>query len=448
VELGGDDVAGRGVVRRVRGEELSEIPETKYLRVGDYHLAYQVFGQGPPDLLLKRPVGNHLELQWDDPNFASYLRGLASFSRVIVFDARGDGLSDPVSGDAWPGLEERTADTVAVLDALEAREVIVVSIGPSFIAVSLAAAHPERVTALVLSDPSVSNQRDDDWPYGRTEEEWRDRDYYLSGASPQLAEWLRRYLRISLSRGAQRVLSQSVRDADVRQILPVVRVPTLVIEHMDAERPGRGRYVADRIPGARLHELPGRAVYGWRFDDPERVVEVIHEFVTGEKRTPSTDRVLATILFTDVVGSTSRTAKVGDRRWTQTLDAFDEFARRQVVRFGGTLVKSTGDGHLATFDSPGRAIMCACAMRDGVGRFEIELRAGLHTGEIEKRGEDVGGLAVSIARRVCDESAAAEVLVSGSVPPLVAGSGLEFEERGEHELKGVPGKWAIYAVRS
>ncbi len=424
-----------------------DVPETKYLRIGDYHLAYQVFGEGPPDLLFLRPPANHLELRWEEPHFAAFPRGLASFSRVVVFDQRGNGLSDPTPADWLATFETKTEDAVALLDALGARDVVLVSGGGSFYSEPLAASHPERVMALVLCEPNVTWKTDDDYPYGLTEEELRDPELTTRGASPALAQWLTRYRRLSSPRGVLRDVRRRALELDVRHVLGTVRVPTLVVQHLDSRQPGRGRYVAERIPSARLVELPGRAVYFWRFDDPERVVQVIEEFVTGEKRTPPTNRVLATVLFTDVVESTSQTAQVGDRRWTQTLDAFDEFARRQVDRFGGKLIKSTGDGHLVTFDSPGRAISCACAMRDGVGRFEIELRAGLHTGEIEKRAEDISGLAVVIARRVCDVGAPGEVLVSRTVIDLVAGSGLEFDDRGEHELKGVPGTWTIYAVQ-
>jgi class 3 adenylate cyclase len=434
-------------MRDLRGAVVSGIPETKYVRVGDSHLAYQVFGNGPPDILLTRSFGNHLELQWEDPHFAAFMRGLATFGRVITFDGLGWGMSDPVSGTLR--YEELVQNALAVLDAVGAQEVVIVAtVTP--MAVTFAASHPERVMALVLLEPVVTMNRDSDWEFGKSDEEWRDPNFVMRGASPQLAEWLARYARLSAPRGKRRLFFRAgpPEGADVRGILPALHVSTLVIQHLDSWQPGRGRAVAERIEGARLVELPGQAVYLWWFPDPERVVEVIQEFVTGEKHTPRTDRVLATVMFTDVVESTSRTAQVGDRRWTQTLDAFEEFARRQVDRFGGKIIKSTGDGHLATFDSPGRAILCACGMRDGVGRFEIELRAGLHTGEIEKRGEDIGGLAVSIARRVCDEGGAGDVLVSGAVPPLVAGSGISFTDRGMHQLKGVPDEWRLFAVEA
>lgn len=272
----------------------------------------------------------------------------------------------------------------------------------------------------------------------------------FAGVPDDHAEWFDRYRRLSATRGLRSSMFRGgFAGMDVRHILTSIHVSTLVVEHKQWVQAGPGRYIADRIKGARFIELPDGAFAEWRFEDPDRVVEVVREFVTGEKGPPPpVNRVLATVLFTDVVGSTSANAQKGDRRWTQTLDAFDAFAKRQVERYGGRFIKSTGDGHLATFDSPGRAILCACAQRDGVGRFEIAIRAGLHTGEIELRGEDIGGLAVNIGRRVCDAASDDEVLVSSSIPPLVAGSGIDFDDLGEHELKGVPGRWQLYAVKS
>jgi class 3 adenylate cyclase len=426
---------------------MMDVPETKYARVGGEHIAYQIFGHGPRDVLLLRTSFNHLELQWEEPNLAAFMLGLASFSRVIAFDHRGSGVSDPFPRDR-PFFDFLLEDAVAVMDAADAGRVVVVGCGPNYAAAALPATHPERVDALILCNAIPTWKSDDDFRHGLAESDRRDRSFWVQNASPLVAEWFVRYARLSMPRGAARQLASDAAEFDLRDLLPSIHVPTLIVQNTDSPVASAGSYLAGHIADARLVELPGKAIHFWRFDEPERVVRVVEEFVTGEKQAPTTNRVLATILFTDVAGSTSQTVRVGDRRWTQTLDAFDEFTRRQVDRFGGRLIKSTGDGHLATFDSPGRAILCACAMCDGVGRFEIELRAGLHTGEIEKRGEDIGGLAVSIARRVCDAGGAGEVLVSGIVPPLVAGSGLEFEDRGEHELKGVPGKWAVYAVRS
>lgn len=433
---------------------MIDVPETQYVRIGDYHIAYQVFGSGPPDLLFMRGNINHLELQWEEPHYARFLRGLGEFARVIVYDDRGSGMSDPSPG-GLDSREERAEDALAVLDSASAREVILLGTsGGAMRAITFAASHPERVMALVIINGRASNLWREDYPWGVRDEDvrlMRDAEFmrqYL-GIPDEHAGWHDRYRRLSASRGLRsRMYRGGFADMDVRHVLPSVRVSTVVIEHEQWARAGPGRYIADLIPGARFVQLPGGAFAEWRFDDPDRVVEVVREFVTGEKAPPPTNRVLATVLFTDVVGSTAANAQKGDRRWSQTLDAFDEFAKRQVDRYGGRFVKSTGDGHLATFDSPGRAILCACAQRDGVGRFEIEIRAGLHTGEIELRGEDIGGMAVNIGRRVCDAAAADEVIVSGAIPPLVAGSALEFEDRGEHELKGVPGRWQLYAVKS
>lgn len=434
---------------------MIEVPEVKYVRVNDYHLAYQVFGSGPPDLLFLRTGLNHIELQWEEPKFAALLRGLASFGRVIVHDKRGHGLSDPFP-PTWHDLppnevraQVELEDVLAVMDRLAVGEAIVIAESASaFCAAHLAASHPERVMAAVFCNP-----------YAFGDQELRRSDFtddpaILKGAAPDLKRWLLRYVRASLNRAtlksAQKhsVESDYLDEPDARPLLPAVRVPALVVKVKDGVHAGQAEDVKKLLPDARLVSVPGVAPLGWRFDDPEAVVAVIEEFVTGEKRAPRADRVLATILFTDVVESTSMAAEIGDRRWTSTLDSLDDFTFRQVDRFGGKRIKSTGDGHLVTFDSPGRAILCACALRDGVDRFGIEIRAGLHVGEVEVRGQDIGGLAVSIARRVCDKGAAGEVLVSGAIPQLVAGSGFEFEDRGEHGLRGVPGRWHLYAVRA
>ena len=430
------------------------IPETQYVRIGDYNIAYQVFGAGPPDVLFVRGNWNHLELQWEEPHLAAFLRGLGEFARVIVYDDRGSGMSDPTPGGGLAPHESRAEDALAVLDAVGADEVVAVGTGGgSMRAMMLAASHPERVMALAIVAGRASNQRHEDYPWGLTESEHqRGRDAKFltkaGGIPDEHAAWFERYRRLSASRGLRSAMFRGGMQIDVRNILPSIHASTLVVEHKAWVQAGPGKYIADRIPNSRFVELPDGMFGEWRFDDPGRVVEVLREFITGEKAPPPINRVLATILFTDVVGSTSANAQRGDRRWTQTLDSFDEFAKRQVDRFGGRFVKSTGDGHLATFDSPGRAILCATAMRDGVGRFELEIRAGLHTGEIELRADDIGGMAVNIGRRICDVAGPDEVIVSGTVPPLVAGSGIEFDTRGEQELKGVPGRWQLFAVKS
>jgi class 3 adenylate cyclase len=425
--------------------------------VGDHHIAYQVFGSGPPDLLFLRTNMNNLEVQWDEPHFAAFLNGLGSFARVATYDDRGTGLSDPFEPGTYLNAVARMEDVLAVLDKVEMKEVVLVAeSAATFRAVHLAASHPERVAALVLCGGYARMRFAPDYPLGFTDEESaslaRDPNSVMyAGVSDELRDWFDRYRRLSINRGTLRTLNAHFSkqdDRDVREILPSLRVPCLVIEHTDMPKAGRGRDLADRIMGARYVPLPGRAFYGWHFPDPALVASTIEEFITGEKSAPRLDRVLATVVFTDVVASTNRAAEFGDRRWRETLDAFDAFAERQVARFGGRLVKATGDGHLATFDSPSRATLWACAMRDGVARFDLEIRAGVHLGEIELRGTDIGGMAVNIARRVCDVAPDGTVLVSGNVPPLVTGSGLEFDDRGEHELKGVPGRWQLYSVRS
>ena len=438
---------------------MSDTPRTKYVLVDDHHIAYQVFGSGSVDLLFVRMNQNNLELQWDEPHLNAFLNGLGSFARVAVYDDRGTGLSDPYPAGVYFGASSRLDDMRAVLDESAMARAVVVSEGAAiFRAVRFAASHPERVSALVICDGMARMRWAPDYPYGISDEDWEAMQRgeaarawrHVEPDDPDLRRWFSRYRRISTPRATTSALSAHFAehdDRDVRGVLPSVRIPTLVIEHTETWKPGAGRDIVDRMPDARFVELPGRPFYGWRFPDPALVASTIEEFVTGEKSAPKTDRVLATVLFTDVVDSTRRASERGDRRWNETLDAFDAFTDRQVNRFGGRMVKGTGDGHLATFDSPSRAILCACAMRDGVGRFELEIRAGLHIGEIELRGEDIGGIAVSIARRVCDAADDGSVFVSSAVPPLVAGSPIEFDDRGDHELKGVPGRWQLYAVR-
>ena len=437
------------------------MPETRYARNGDHsYIAYQVLGKGPPDIVFVRSAWNHIELQWEEPRFERFLRRLASFGRLIVFDPRGSGLSDPFDQRGLPTYEDWADDTLTVMDAVGTeRAAIVCSSGGTPRAIHLTAAHPERVSSLVVCNGWVRVSRSTDYPYGDSADAVRERlekvfaEWGIAESDdvrdldPVLAQWAPRYRRYSVAPGVMRQIMHLVPTIDARHLLPAIRVPTLVLQHDEATpAPAHGRYVAEHIHGASYVQLPGRVMLEWRFPDPEAVAAEIEQFLLGRQTPLEPDRVLATVLFTDIVDSTRSTVQAGDKRWSDTLDALDRVVHDEVARFRGRVVKSTGDGHLATFDGPGRAIRCASTLRDRVGDLGLQIRAGLHTGEVEVRGEDIGGIAVNVARRVCDRASDGTVFVSSSVPPLVAGSEIEFVERGMHHLKGVPGAWQLYEV--
>jgi class 3 adenylate cyclase len=402
---------------------------------------------------------------WQDPSLAHFLERLTSFSRLILIDKRGTGLSDPVSLDRLPTLEQRVDDVRAVMDAVGSDRAALLGIsegGPMNIL--FAATYPERTAALVLYGSFARLMRDEDYPFGlppdaieRTwpsiAEDWG-RAAALELLAPsraqddQLRAWWARYQRLSASPGAAVGLLRMAAGIDVRPILPVIRVPTLVLHRRERfVLPANGRYLAEHIPGARFVELPGDD-HLYFVGENDALADEIEEFLTGARPLPEPDRVLATVLFTDIVASTERAAALGDRRWRQLLASHNALVRRELVRFRGREVKTVGDGFLATFDGPARAIRCACAIRDGVRALGLEIRAGLHTGECELMGDDVGGIAVHISARVVGSAAAGEVLVSSTVKDLVAGSGLRFVARGTHHLHGVPGEWRLFAVEA
>jgi class 3 adenylate cyclase len=445
------------------GVGMSDAPDIRYAKgVEGVHIAYQVLGDGPLDVVFVRSAMNNLEIQWEDPNLAGFLRQMASFSRLVLFDARGSGLSDQLGQDRIPALEDWVDDIITVMDAAVSDRAAIVAAGPAgFRAITFAATHPERVSSLVIVDGAARFSAAPDYPIGVPpdvlERSLQDADGGWSvGAFPQqrgeedippaLMSWLSRYRRLSIPPGTAMLIYRNAMDLDVRHIVHAVSVPTLVIDH--AQTAATGRDLAERIAGAEHVTVPGGTLMAWRYDDPYAVADEIERFVTGTKGAPELDRILATVLFTDIVESTQKTASVGDRRWRDVLDAFDGVVASHVDRFRGRVVKSTGDGHLATFDAPGRAIRCGSALRDAAARLGLDLRVGLHTGEIELRDDDIGGIAVVIGRRVCDIAGDSEIFVSNSIPPLVAGSGIQFEERGVHELKGVPGRWELFAVKS
>jgi class 3 adenylate cyclase len=440
------------------------IPETRYARLGDLHLAYQVLGEGPPDILLLDQWFGHVEAQWDVPPLAAFRERLASFGRLIMFDKRGTGLSDPIPTSALPTLEELMDDVPAILDAVGSETAAVIAnIGGGILAMTFAAAHPERVSSLILVDCFARFLAAPDFPLGAPPEAL---DQALEGVdvglgrgamidffAPSLAhdERLRRawsrYERQAASPGSTIAIVRLIYESDVREVLPAIGVPTLVIHRADARGFGveHGRYLGKHIEGAKYVELPGIDNLIWA-GDQDAVVAEIQDFVTGIRPAPDPHRVLATVLFTDIVGSTRLAAEIGDQRWQSLLAEHHRVARRQLERFGGHEVKTVGDGFLATFDGPARAIRCAAAILDGVRELGLDLRAGVHTGEIEVQPDDIAGLAVHIGARISAMASGGEVLVSSTVKDLVVGSGLAFEDRGSHVLKGVPGEWRLFAV--
>jgi class 3 adenylate cyclase len=426
------------------------------------NIAYQVLGDGPIDLVHVPPFTSNLELQWQDPDQSRYFRRLASFSRLIMFDKRGMGLSDRTD---IASLEERIDDVRAVMDAVGCeRAAIFGSSEGGGMSLLFAATYPERVTALVLYGAYPRLSAAPDYPEG-IPQEVRERVLEELGArwgqgvlgahplmnptrasDPAFVEAQGSWERLSASPGAAVALMRMNFDIDVRHLLSAIQVPTLVLYRTaDAVHAAGSRYLATHIPGAKTVELPGQD-YSPHLGDQDAILDEIEEFVTGVRPAPEPDRLLATVLFTDLVGSTEAVAELGDKRWRQVLERHGEIVTKELGRHRGRLVKTTGDGVLATFDGPARAVRCACAIRDAVRALGIETRAGLHTGEIEVLGEDVGGIAVHIGQRVSTLATAGEVLVSSTVVDLVAGSGLKFEDRGEYTLKGVPRPWHLHAV--
>jgi pimeloyl-ACP methyl ester carboxylesterase len=441
-------------------------PVTRFATRGDVHLAYQVAGEGPPDILMINTWISHVEMGWEVPEMARFRRRIAGIARLIAFDRRGVGLSDAVDVAALPSLETQVSDVVAVLDAVGSERAAVLGTnegGP--LAMLLAATHPERCQNLVLVGTAARMASGPDYPWGPPDEVLdkiiQDTvDDTLSGGvehfrflAPSMAsderalDRLVRHGRMAVRPGAVgHYFDQSMR-TDVRDILPAIDVPTLVVQFSDDPMapPPVGRYLAEHIDGAVYRELPGTDHIFWS-QNGDAVVDEIEEFLTGARRTGEPDRVLATMLFTDIVGSTARAAEMGDRHWRELLDEHDAAVRRQLDRFGGREIDTAGDGFFAAFDGPGKAIRCARAISEALTPLDLHVRAGVHTGEVEVRGAGMGGLAVHIAARVAALAGGGEVFVSGTVKDLLAGSGLEFDDRGEHQLKGVPGVWRVFAV--
>ena len=446
--------------------------KTSYARSsGGASVAYQTLGEGPLDLLLMGGGPFSIDSTDDEPSLARFHRQLASFCRLARYDTRGSGLSDPVSPASPPTLEDWMDDALAVMDAVSPGQWAL--LGAQFGAMQalmVAAAHPERVRSLVIVNGTTRLSAADDYPIGLPSRvmdalsETQSLDptkfsaiqrQYLSASAPSahsneaFVEWWTRARNRFASPAMHRaILGVAVEQADVRELLAVIRVPTLVIHrrHCQTLGPEHGRYIAERIDGAKFVELPGADFLYW-LGDTATMLDEIEEFLTGTRPVSAPDRMLATVLFSDIVDSTAQASSVGDRAWRDRLDAHDAMVRRQLERFLGREIKTTGDGFLATFDGPARAIECACAIRDGARQLGMDVRVGLHTGEVELRGDDIGGLTVNVAARVTGLAGRNEVLVSRTVTDLVAGSLTRFEDRGKHELKGVPGAWRLFAVQ-
>ena len=441
-----------------------EQPKTSYARNGEVSIAYQLVGNGPLDLVFVPGFVSHLDLWWSIAETTAFLRRLAAFSRLILFDKPGTGLSDPVA--AAPTLEERMEDLHAVLDAVGSERTALFGIseaGP--MSILYAATYPERVSSLILygscprfsSSDSFLPDRREFFEHVRREtrsiaEHWGEgRSIELFAPNAAGDDAVRRAWALFERASASPSMVEAVFEAwwkiDVTGALPVIGVPTLVL-HRSGDRilpVEAARYLAEHIPGARLVEQPGDDHTPW-VGDFEPLLDEIEQFLTGARKSREPDRVLATVLFTDIVGSTERASALGDSGWRELLEAHDLGVRGQVERHGGRIVKSLGDGHLATFDGPARAIRCGCAMAEDAGSLGLQVRVGLHTGECELMGDDVAGMAVHIAARVVAKAAPGEVLASSVVRDLVVGSGIEFRDRGVHELKGVPGLWTLLAV--
>jgi class 3 adenylate cyclase len=443
-------------------------PKTQYARNGEVHLAYQQLGEGPLDLVEIESWVHHVEASWTIPEIARPRRRLAAIGRLIMLDRRGTGLSDPVALDRLPDLETQAQDVIAVMDAAGSEQAAILGFQDGgALALHLAATYPERCQALVLWNTAARMIQGDDYPWGAPEQvlldlvqrqaaDWADgnpghvRALVPSRADDErfIAEFIQ-LQRTAIRPGAvSHYFGQTV-STDVRDLLPQVAAPTLVLQRA-AQGPivslEMGRYVADHIPGARFVEIDG-IDHLWFTDHADEVVGEIEEFLTGARTAADPDRRLATVLFTDIVGSTAQAAALGDTRWRALLDRHDQIVREELNRFGGVEIDSAGDGFLSTFDGPAQAIRCAAAMSDALSRVGLEIRAGVHTGEVEVRGSNIGGLAVHIGARVAAKGNGGEIVVSSTVKELMAGSDVMFLDRGEHELKGVPGTWRLYVVK-
>jgi class 3 adenylate cyclase len=439
-------------------------PETKYARSGELGIAFQELGEGEVDVVIAFPYLSHLDLMWENPALMRFLRRLGTFARVIPFDRRGVGLSDPVDGATT--LEERMDDVRAVMDAAGSERAALFGMSEgSMTSMLFAASHPERVSALVLWGGMARSTEAEDYPWAAPKEALLEAERELmsplwgQGAtldvfSPSLAddpaarEYQARYERQAASPMRASQLMRMFLDTDVRDALPAIRTPTLVM-HRRGDRVVNyraARWLAEQIEGSRYVEFEGEDHFPWVGEGGDEILDVVEEFLTGVRPGPAAERVLATVLFTDIVDSTRLAGELGDRRWRQLLEEHQALVREQLSRFAGREIKTTGDGFLAIFDGPTRAAECARAIADAMPAMGLEVRAGLHAGEVELMGEDVGGIAVHVAARIAALADAGSVLVSRTVRDLAVGSGIEFDPLGRHALKGVAEKWDVYRV--
>ena len=433
---------------------------TRYARSGDVHIAYRMFGDGPRDIVLIPGTLSHVELLWEVPSNEHLLKRLTAFARVIVFDKRGQGLSDRVAEQT---LEERIGDVRAVMDAAGSERATIYGWsegGP--MCLMFAATYPERTSALVLYG-TFASMRNEPWGVtreqldqflGQLDHHWGEGVLVLLNAPSRrndraFLQWFARIERAAASPGSVLTLMRANYEIDVRHLLPAIRVPTLILHRAGDELvPIRaGRYLAEHIPGAKYAEIPGTDHLVFDQETQDIIADQIEEFITGERRRLEPDRVLATVMFTDIVGSTQRAAEVGDGRWRELRGTWHTMMRRELAAFRGREVDTAGDGLLATFDGPARAIRCACSVRERVHALGLQVRTGLHTGECELVGDGVVGIAVHIGARVAALAGPDEILVSSTVRDLVAGSGLQFVDRGTHSLKGVPDDWRLFVVQ-
>ncbi len=436
--------------------------DTRYAKSGDVHIAYQVLGRGAVDLVFVPGFASHVEHIWEDPVSARSLERLASFSRLILFDKRGTGLSDRASPIFT--LEQRMDDVRAVLDTVGSQRAVLFGVsegGP--MSILFAATYPERTTALILYGAYARRSWAPDYPFFPQDPAWEaflqrlERDwggpvgidvFAPTGASDErFRAWWAGYLRLGASPSAASAVMRMNREIDVRHVLPTVQAPTLILHRGGDRNIGidNARYMAQRIPEARFVELSGNDHWPW-IGNVDAILDEIEEFLTGVRRGPEPDRVLATVLFTDLVEATRKAAELGDRRWGDLLTAHHALVRRELVKFRGREIDTAGDGFLAVFDGPARAVRAASAISRGVRGLGLEVRAGIHTGECEMLGDKLGGIAVHIGARIAALAQGGEVLVSSTVKDLVAGSGLRFRERGVHVLKGVPDDWRLFAA--
>ncbi len=439
------------------------MPAIRYAMSGDVHVAYQVVGDGPVDIVFVEGFVTNRHVVWEEPSYRRFVERLGSFARVILFDKRGMGLSDRVQAGT---LEERMDDVRAVMDAVGSERAALIGEsegGP--LSMVFAAAHPERTLALVLAGAEVKEDKTEDWPWGESTrdefeesmttlaERWGEPPSSLRifvpsrGDDPSLLEWFARLKVQAASPAAAEVFMRMAHDIDVRHVVPTIRVPTLILHSVGDQvcHVENARYLSRTIPEARYVELPG-ADHVMYAELADLALAEIREFLTGVREGPEPDRVLATVLFTDLVGSTVRAAELGDRRWRELLETHHAAVRRELERFGGREVDTAGDGFLAAFDGPARAIRCASAVVDSVTGLGLQVRAGVHTGECEVHGDKLAGLAVHVGARVAAQASAGEVLLSNTVQDLIAGSGIELEDRGLFALKGLDGERRLYAV--